>query len=1293
MFSHRKIFNSFLLCIDMVFEKEAKLYDTEVKRESGEDILYINYLGAGFVPSIADSEDVMAKVIDALIENPKVSRVVLVQQRNYSYDFATVGLLIEIAELYNRLVREEKILSKGKIVACQKYLPDMYNNLSYVLSLLRVDPILSYFETKRLLKEEKSVLDSIPKKYKPYQETYVRLIEEILSQLSSTSLITQSSAYFDSYKPGSREIYRILFKPSILPNFTFTRLAAVLPEDADLVDQYDIETDEGKSSVTIYKKENDTRYYYHIIAPEYTLSEEHHHLLNLARNVMIEHRPKAEEFTDPQRTRQIFLNIAKDLLQEIAKNKKVNLGYKNLEKLASILVRYTIGFGVIEILLQDSKLQDIVLNAPLSLNPIFVRHAEYDECVTNIIPSQEDAESWAAKFRMLSGRPLDEANPVLDTDLSLDKVRARVAIIQEPLSPHGLAYAFRRHREKPWTLPLFIQNKMINPLGAGLLSFLIDGSRTLLVAGTRSAGKTSLLGSLMLEILPKYRVIVTEDSVTGDCNIIVKEKGKFKKTKIGELVDEQIKKYGFKDSDGREKSINSDEIKVFSVNKNGKVILTKPSKFIKHKNTKQIYEIETTSGRNVKVTEDHSLFTLDEKNILKPVKVKNLKEGDFLAIPSQLNFNNSLKEINLLQHLDSFDKKIFVFGKGITEYIENSRKDLFKLAYSLGYAKSTIQNWTKKKILPAKIFKKIKEKVKEEESYLKSYGASKEVPTKLKLDENFLNFIGLWIADGCYDKNAVILSVQEEKNRECVRKIADRFGINLKMHSDKFSLMLNSAMLKEVMEKILNLTGNAYTKNIPQWAYNLSNKQIGYLLKGIFSGDGCVSDKEILFSVRSKELVEDINTLLLRFNIIARNGESFKKNSLTPEKRKMFHCRIGVTKYLKRFNKNIGFLVKSKQNKLEKLCSRVSNHDTSDIIPLSIEVKKELNEILGKKFNNWDYISRKNNLGRENLNNLLRLVPKGITNPIDPLREIVKSDLFWDKIKKVKKIKYEGDVYDISVPGCENFICNNIVAHNTLELPVDSLRRIGYDILRMKVRSALLQTKTEVSASEGIRTSLRLGDSCLILGEVRSEEAKALYEAMRVGALANVVAGTIHGANPYSVFDRVVNDLGVPVTSFKATDLILAANPVKSPSGLQSWRRVISLSEVRKHWTKDPLEERGFVDLLKYNVETDKLEATPELINGESEVIKQVASQVKGWAGDWDAVYDNILLRAKVKKELVNYAEKLKKPEITEAKFNFLANNAFHQISDEIREEVGIPEGKKVLPKFQEWLRKFGKKV
>jgi len=108
---------------------------------------------------------------------------------------------------------------------------------------------------------------------------------------------------------------------------------------------------------------------------------------------------------------------------------------------------------------------------------------------------------------------LTRQNPILDTQLEIGNVRARIAIIQRPLSPDGLAYAIRRHREQPWTLPLFVQNKMLNPFAAGLFSFLIDGSRTLLIAGTRSSGKTSLLGSLMLEIISKNRIIVIEDSL------------------------------------------------------------------------------------------------------------------------------------------------------------------------------------------------------------------------------------------------------------------------------------------------------------------------------------------------------------------------------------------------------------------------------------------------------------------------------------------------------------------------------------------------------------------------------------------------------------------------------------------------------------------------------------------------------------------------------------------------------------------------------------------------------------
>jgi type IV secretory pathway ATPase VirB11/archaellum biosynthesis ATPase len=751
----------------MMFKADAQLYSYEVVRESGENVMYVNYLGAPFVPSLIDSAEVMGRTIDNLKEDSSISRIVFVQQRNYSHDFSQVKLLVEVANLSDFLIKQERIMSPEKLSHLGASYYEAHAFLNRVINeLLPVDPVMAYRELKGMLFAERAK--------KKEGDTYVRLLERVVGFFDELGLIKKLKSFFDSYSVEDRSIYSEVFRADIMPNFTFTRMVAKIPGDAEIVKQYSIAEGSDKSLVTIFKRPNKAKLVYHLSPPEYLLDEDHHMLLNLARNVLIEHRPSAEEFNDLDRTRQVFFNVARDLLSDLAGSKNVSLSFAELTKLANILVRHTIGFGVLEVLLRDENLQDIMVNAPVSLSSIFVRHNDFDECVTNLIPSREDADSWAAKFRMTSGRALDEANPILDTNLELSGVSARVAIIQQPLSAGGLAYTLRRHRSKPWTLPLFVKNKMIDSLGAGLLSFMIDGARTMLVAGTRSSGKTSLLGSLLLEIMPSHRIITVED---------------------------------------------------------------------------------------------------------------------------------------------------------------------------------------------------------------------------------------------------------------------------------------------------------------------------------------------------------------------------------------------------------------------------------------------------------------------------------------------------------------------------------------TLELPVAAMRKLDYDILSMKVRSALAGESTEVSAEEGIRASLRLGDSSLIVGEIRSAEAKALYEAMRVGALANVVAGTIHGASPYAVFDRVVNDLGVPATSFKATDLIVVANPIKSADGLHSWRRVLEIAEVRKHWEKDPLAEGGFVDLMKYDVEGDVMKPTDDLINGDSEIMKGIAANVKGWAGDWDAVWDNVVLRQKIKQEVVDFSAKMKMPVLLEGEFSVMSNNAFHRISDEVAEEVGLPTSERVFPEWKKWLEKESKRL
>jgi hypothetical protein len=137
---------------------------------------------------------------------------------------------------------------------------------------------------------------------------------------------------------------------------------------------------------------------------------------------------------------------------------------------------------------------------------------------------------------------------------------------------------------------------------------------------------------------------------------------------------------------------------------------------------------------------------------------------------------------------------------------------------------------------------------------------------------------------------------------------------------------------------------------------------------------------------------------------------------------------------------------------------------------------------------------------------------------------------------------------------------------------------------------------------------------------------------------------------------------------------------------------VTQITEVKKHWENDPLLENGFIDLMKYDPKEDKLIPTDELINGESEILKGIAANVKEWVSNWDAVWENILLRAKIKETLVKYSDDLDKPDMLEAEFVVLANDEFHKISDRIAEETGKLDSEKIFFHWEEWLKRKVKK-
>jgi type IV secretory pathway ATPase VirB11/archaellum biosynthesis ATPase len=134
-----------------------------------------------------------------------------------------------------------------------------------------------------------------------------------------------------------------------------------------------------------------------------------------------------------------------------------------------------------------------------------------------------------------------------------------------------------------------------------------------------------------------------------------------------------------------------------------------------------------------------------------------------------------------------------------------------------------------------------------------------------------------------------------------------------------------------------------------------------------------------------------------------------------------------------------------------------------------------------------------------------------------------------------------------------------VLIEDTPELPVGELQSTGRDVQPLRVATG---DGSSIEPTEALRTALRLGDGAIVVGEVRGEEARVLYEAMRVGAADGAVLGTIHGGGGESVRERVVTDLGVPETAFADTNLVVTLEAYDDGDGRK--RRLRAVEEVRR---------------------------------------------------------------------------------------------------------------------------------
>ncbi|PSH00387.1 MAG: hypothetical protein BRC30_03735, partial [Nanohaloarchaea archaeon SW_7_46_7] len=332
--------------------------------------------------SIEDYPEVMARVINILQEVPNAESVILAESREYEYGEDQVKLLREIANAIQEISRQGYISQDVKTEKCdQVYSEHLPEVQKMVFNKLRMDPVGAYVQIKRKERHLRQKMeDGYPQQQRCCKYFLQDVVKPVKERIEQCKFIQQAQDQITGHHVGEREIYREYFHPLVRPNFMLTKFMSLPPERGEEMERY--EMDKIDAEVTVYDVPHKTRPVYHIDPPEFNLSEEKYNILDAARRFMASHDPQEGEFAEPDKMRDVFQNIGRDMLRDVANQMGVRLENDEMEQLANILNRYTSGLGVLELLLSDPKIQDVYINSPIGDSPIFISHQDYEECET-----------------------------------------------------------------------------------------------------------------------------------------------------------------------------------------------------------------------------------------------------------------------------------------------------------------------------------------------------------------------------------------------------------------------------------------------------------------------------------------------------------------------------------------------------------------------------------------------------------------------------------------------------------------------------------------------------------------------------------------------------------------------------------------------------------------------------------------------------------------------------------------------------------------------------------------------
>jgi len=238
--------------------------------------------------------------------------------------------------------------------------------------------------------------------------------------------------------------------------------------------------------------------------------------------------------------------------------------------------------------------------------------------------------------------------------------------------------------------------------------------------------------------------------------------------------------------------------------------------------TKRIYRVRLQSGREVRVTKDHNLFTLDDRGGVTRIASEDA-EGQHVMVPATLPSSpGETREIDLIDVLDPEETTLYAsdgFGGVDWSTVPGGSRRHYEAQDSV----------------PMDALPRTETPDQVEVAFKQS---DTKLPRHVTISPELGWTLGFYIAEGSARRKQLQVANTEQE-------FLDRFAVFFDQHDASLSWYENERITKltvcsALWSKIFReLAGSGQDKTVPECAFNWPTDALQALLEGLLDGDGC----------------------------------------------------------------------------------------------------------------------------------------------------------------------------------------------------------------------------------------------------------------------------------------------------------------------------------------------------------------------------------------------------------------------------------------------------------------------